>query len=728
MAKPFNSRQEPGTHTNDFRHLFEPRSIAVVGVSEDAGRPASQAVHALMKYGYRGRIFPVNPKYKEFQGLTCYGSVTEVDASIDLVVIGVPAQGVLPVLEMCAEKQVPFVLILSGGFRESGPDGVAREQRMLAIAREGGMRIIGPNCLGFANIHSGVYAAFGSITREPKLKPGSVSLVTQSGGFGYSIALGCAEAGIGFRHVIATGNESDIDTVQLIDALLTDQETRIIVAYIEGARDGRALLDVGRRALAAGKPVLLWKGGVTEQGARAAASHTASMTGNYDFYRALFKQTGIVEIREIHETVDYVKAFEAEKFPAGNGVAVMGVSGGSAIVFADAGEPEGLKLCDLSAQTQEQLAKVVPNIGAVHNPIDLTAGYFSAGNEGKLEAAVRATLDDSGVHAICVNLATTGQAGSLVAAGVLSRIATSTNKPIVVFSSTPANITEAALRVFAAARIPVLPSPARAAKAIAMLARYRRLQLQMEQVKPVPNDTDAGVSRVRQVAGTLSEAESKEILAAAGIPVTKDRIVRAVDDKVFDELRAPFVVKIVSPDIPHKTEIGGVKVGLRTRAELETAVNEVLRSARKHCPDARIDGVLISEMVHGGFELIAGVVNDAVFGPVVVAGAGGIYAELMKDSACRIAPFDEQTALEMLDELRCRPILNGARGSVRLDIRAAAKALAALSRFAWKNRDRISEIDINPLFVLPDGVLAADALIVATGTATEPAPKQLAVH
>ena len=310
----------------------------------------------------------------------------------------------------------------------------------------------------------------------------------------------------------------------------------------------------------------------------------------------------------------------------------------------------------------------------------------------------------------------------------MSRIATSTNKPIVVFSSTPANITESALRAFAEARIPVLPSPARAAKAIAMLARYRRLQSQMEQAKSVPIETDAAVPGIRQAVGTLSEAESKEILAAAGIPVTKDRIVRAVDDKVFAELTAPFVVKIVSPDIPHKTEIGGVKVGLRTRAELETAVHEVLQSARKHCPDARIDGVLISEMVHGGFELIAGVVNDAVFGPVVVAGAGGIYAELMKDSACRIAPFDEQTALEMLDELRCRPILNGARGSVRLDIRAAAKALAALSRFAWKNRDRISEIDINPLFVLPDGVVAADALIVATGTATEPAPKQLAVH
>src|SRR2546423_7259017 len=224
---------------NNFRHLLEPRSIAVVGVSDDAGRPSSQAVAALLKYGYEGKIFPVNPKYKEFRGLKCYPSIADVDAPIDLVVIAVPAQGVLPVLETCAAKQVPFVVILSGGFRESGPEGVEREQRMLAIARNARMRILGPNCLGFANIHSNVYAAFGSITREPKLKPGSVSMVTQSGGFGYSIAIACAEAGIGFRHVIATGNESDIDTVELINALLDDAETRTIVAYMEGTRDGR---------------------------------------------------------------------------------------------------------------------------------------------------------------------------------------------------------------------------------------------------------------------------------------------------------------------------------------------------------------------------------------------------------------------------------------------------------------------------------------------------------
>lgn len=712
---------------NDFRYLLEPRSIAVVGVSDDAGRPASQAVNALMTYGYRGKIFPVNPKYSEFQGLTCYPSIAEVDAPIDLVIIGIPAQGVLAVLEMCAKNHVSFVVILSGGFRESGPEGIEREQRMLAIARKAGMRIIGPNCLGFANIHSNVYAAFGSITREPKLKSGSVSLVTQSGGFGYSIALACSEAGVGFRHVIATGNESDIDSVQLIDALLDDEETRIIVAYIEGVRDGRALLEVGRRALAAGKPILLWKAGVTKQGARAAASHTASMTGSYDFYKALFKQTGIIEIKEIHEAVDYLKALEGNKFPAGGGVAVMGASGGSAIVFADAGEPEGLELCEFSDEIQQRLAKVVPNIGAIHNPIDLTAGYFSIANQEKLETAVNAVLDYSEVHAVCVNLATTGKAGSLVAADVLSRVASSSDKPIVVFSSTPARLTGDALRVFSDANIPVLPSPSRAAKAIAMLARYRQSQVRGQRVSEAQSTDEASLAttelrRLGQSKGSLSETDSKAVLAVAGIPVTKDIIVDAVDGGVFDKLTGPLVVKIVSRDIPHKTEIGGVKVGIRTRAALETAIGEVLANARNRCPNAHLDGVLISEMVCGGFELIAGVVSDPVFGPVVVVGAGGIYAELLRDSACRLAPFNEETACEMLDELKCRQILDGARGGATLDVGAVAKALVKLSQFAWESRDRVREIDVNPLFVLPNGVIAADALIVLNDSVGKSGP------
>lgn len=697
-----------------FERLFAPRSIAVVGVSEDAVRPGSQTVHALRRYGYAGAIYPVNPRYANFEGLRCYPSVSAIEGEVDLAVIGIPALGAVSVIETCARKGVPFAVVPSGGFRESGPDGAALQERMLAIARGAGMRIVGPNCLGLANIHNNVYAAFGSITRAPKLARGAVSLVTQSGGFGYSIALACAREGIGFRNVIATGNEADIDLVEFIDALLDDEQTQIIVAYMEGLKNGRALLDAGRRALAAGKPLLLWKGGVTEQGARAAATHTANMTGRYEIWQALFKQAGIVEVKELHEAADFIKAFQARKLPAGRRVAVMGGSGGSAIVFADAAEQCGLTFSSFSEDTRRRLSKVVPAIGSVDNPVDFTAGYIAGGNAENFRTAVQAVIDDAQVDAVCINFATTSAPGCVAGAQALSGVAAGTDKPIFAFLSTPV---DEALPLFAQARTPVLPSPARAARAMAVLARYREARSRNASLCAAGGDAGATARAAerlvpREGGAALSETQSKALLEAIGIAVTRDVLVRSAGEVAFDALAAPLVVKIASPDIAHKTEIGGVRLNVRTRAELDAAVAEVLRNAAKHAPQARVDGVIVSEMVTEGFELLAGATNDASCGPVVVVGAGGIYAETLSDKACRLAPFDEQTALEMIGELKCSAMLRGARGKPPLDAGAVARALAALSRFIWDHREAVAEVDINPLFALRDGAIAADALVV----------------
>src|SRR5262245_17470853 len=267
-----------------FDRLFNPRAIAVVGVSEDPVRPGSNVVRALLDHGYRGGIFPVNSRYPSHQGLRCYPAIAAIDAGIDLAVIAIPAAGVNAVISDCVAKGVPYAVVLSGGFRESGAAGAARQDEMLALAASSGLRVVGPNCLGLVNVHENVYAAFGSMTRPPRLTPGPGSLVTQSGGFGYSVAIACAESGLGFRLVVATGNEADLDTPELAQALVDDPETRLIIAYIEGLRDGRALLDLGARALAAGKPLLVWKAGITRAGARAAATHTANLTGSYDYY------------------------------------------------------------------------------------------------------------------------------------------------------------------------------------------------------------------------------------------------------------------------------------------------------------------------------------------------------------------------------------------------------------------------------------------------------------
>lgn len=691
-----------------FEKLFEPQSIAVVGVSEDANRPGSQTVNALMRNGYAGRIYPVNPKYSTHEGLTCYPSIGAIEGEVDIAVIGVPARSVIGIIEECAKKGVAFAVVPSGGFRESGPEGAALQDRMVAIAREAGMRIVGPNCLGYVNVHKDVYAGFGSITRPPKLEKGSVSLVTQSGGFGYSIALACAGAGIGFRNIIATGNEADIDMVEFLDALLDDPGTRILLAYIEGLPNGRALMDVGRRALTLGKPLLVWKGGVTEEGARAAATHTANLTGSYDFYQAMFRQSGIVEVRELHEAADFIKAFEGRKLPAGRRVAVMGGSGGSAIVFADAAEQSGLEFSVFSEDTRRSLSQVVPAIGAVHNPVDFTAGYIVAGNEERLRAAVKTVIDDPNVDAVCINVATSSVTGCRVGAAVLAGLVESATKPLFVFQSTP---DPEAITAFDRAHIPVMPSPVRVARSIAMLARYRETKERNEQAIAAM-DTAAPDSSLITRQPSLGETESKAALQRIGIAVTRDLLVKSAGDARLAELTPPLAVKIASPDIPHKTEVGGVRLNIRTSEELEDAIDGILTNARTMAPTARIDGVIVSEMLTGGFELLAGAVNDAVFGPVVVVGAGGIYAESLKDTACRLAPFDETTAREMIDELQCRPILAGARGQPAFDVGAVARSLAALSRFAWENRGSIAEIDINPLFALPSGAVAADALIV----------------
>ena len=703
---------------NYFTQLFDPRAIAVVGVSEDLSRPSSQSVCALIKNDYAGAIYPINPKYEAFEGLPCFSSVLAVPGEIDLVVIGVPAKGVLPIVQECASKGVPFVLILSGGFRETGESGIALEKAVLQAAKAGGVRILGPNCLGFVNVHANVFAAFGSMTRPPQLVAGGVSLVTQSGGFGYSIALSCAEQGIGFRHVIATGNESDINSVQLVEALLADALTSSIVVYIEGVHDGRALLEVGRQAMKVGKPIFLWKGGVTEQGAKAAASHTASMTGRYDFYQALFKQTGIVEIQELSDAVDFLQAFAPRKFPNSNGVAVMGVSGGSAIVFADAGERVGLNVVELQESTQTKLSLVVPHMGAVHNPIDLTAGYFSMANQEKLEKALHAVLEDPQVDSLCVNLATTGKSGSLAAAQVLARVSQTTAKPIMIFSSAPKEEFSNAQTVLAQAGIPVLSSPSRVARAMGALLRYRQCQERMRM-----DEDNAYSSLSFKLEGLdallaqelLTEVSSKSILSRIGIPFGEDVVLGLQELASPAAPSYPVVVKVISQDIPHKTEVGGVKVGVGSAKELSQAIQDILTSVGQRAPKARVEGLLISPMIQDGFEMIVGVIKDQVFGPVVVVGAGGIYTEVLSDLSCRLAPFGTQTAMEMIAELKCFAILQGARGRQSLDMPALANALVLLSHFAFEHQEHIVEIDINPLFVLPKGVVGADALIVLGG-------------
>lgn len=696
-----------------FEFLFNPRSIAVIGASPDPNRPGAQTIRALQERGFEGGVYPVNPKYDEIAGLRCFASIKDVPAPCDIAVIALPAERVPDMVAQCGRNGVRFVVVFGGGFRESGPEGQAREQRMLEAARAYGVRIIGPNCLGLVNVHARAYAAFGSLARPPVLAPGAVSAVIQSGGFGNSLVVRCAAAGIGFRQVVASGSESDLTAPELIEAMVDDPGTRLILMYMEGISDGRRFINVAARALAAGKPIVVWKAGNTRQGVKAAASHTANMTGSYAIYRAAFRQCGVVEVQEMEDAIDCVQCLLAySERPAGNDVAIMGGSGGSAVVFSDAADQCGISLSVLTPATQTVLQEVLPGTASLENPIDYAAGFITNANLPRFRTAVDAVLADPAVHQLGVLFATTTGEHARNGANVLADAVQKYNKPVFTFLSVPRETTGGGMEILEKAGIPILPSPRRVAKAMQVLSVYRSARRKNRASVAAPVNSPAAR---RHATGTLSEHESKELLKEWSVPVTRDRFLPATPVNAADlaDVVFPVALKIASRDIPHKSEIGGVHLHIRDAAELVTAGGEMLARVQQAAPAAKLDGLLVSEMITDGIETIVGVVNDSVFGPVVVFGLGGIFAETLKDVTYRLAPFDLETAREMIAELRAAPMLSGVRGKPAGDVAALAQVLVAVSNLAWQLRDSLEEMDINPLLVRPagSGVVAADALV-----------------
>ena len=594
----------------------------------------------------------------------------------------------------------------------AGPDGAALDAAVREALAESGVRMIGPNCQGVLNLPDRLYATFGAIAAEPDMRGGSVSMVFQSGGFGFTIALLCEENGTGFRYLVSSGNETDIKTPELLDAFLDDPETAVAFAMIEGVDDGRALQAAGRRGLAMGKPVIVWKIGNSETGARAAASHTANMTGQYDIYQAAFRQAGIVEVRDVEAAQDLFAVFRAGKLPKGDGVAVITITGGSGIAFADRAVEGGLRLPALSDATTARLKEIVPVFGSVANPVDVTANLFN--QIDNFTDAVEVVMNDPNVDQLCVLMASVSGKTATAAAKAVVKTAAASEKPVSVAWSARRERAADAYRVLEAAAIPIIPTPVRAADAAAALYRFaaarERLGHRAEVVATAPGEVT-----LPAVSGTLDEAAGKALLAAYGVPVTRDRIVRLGDDPsaVAQGLAFPLVAKLLSPDVAHKTDIGGVRLDIQNPDALDAAVAEIVLNARKSRPDARIDGVLVSEMVSGE-QCLVGIINDAVFGPTVAFGLGGIFAEVLRDVTYRVAPFDPAEALDMIGELRGRALFDGVRGGGALDVGALAEAVAAVSRLAWDLRGRLAELDVNPLFVRPDGqgVVAADALVV----------------
>ncbi|MDF1722393.1 MAG: acetate--CoA ligase family protein [Minwuia sp.] len=693
----------------NLKRMFEARSVAVIGASADATRIGGRPVAMLRDKGYTGEIYPVNPKREEIQGLKAYPNIAAVPGSVDLAICAVPGQLVEDVVRQCADKGVAGTVIFAGGFAEVSDEGATQQARLSAIARETGMRLNGPNCMGFANFANKMTASFHpAFARD--MPEGKIGLVSQSGAFGGLSAMMAVDRCVGFRHVLTTGNESDIGVADCLDYLVADAGTEVILLYIEGVRDGPALLDALARARQAGKPVVAVKLGRTEAGAKAAASHTSALAGADRIYDAVFSQFGVHRVNAIEEFFDLGASIAVGGLPEGDEVALVTVSGGVGVLMADDADARGLKVTPLPAATQAKFKKLVPYAG-VNNPLDVTGQII---NEPDLfEKAMRLVLEE-GSYDTVVGF----QGAALTQPGAVQpslemwdalRVAYP-SKRFAIASLMPQDVQQ----LFEAQGIPAFREPTHATRAAAAGAHFKRVFRRGFTWAPdAPAAADPGT-------GPFTESAALDLLGAAGVPTMPHRIAHTPEEAAAaaEELGFPVVMKILSPDIVHKTDVGGVRLSLASSDAVQQAAEDMLASVAARVPDAQIDGVLLAPMISGGVETILGVHVDPVFGPAVMFGLGGIFVEVLQDVTFRMAPFDTDEALRMIDEIRGRPMLDGVRGAPAADIPALAEALAALSRFAVAHRDRLLSVDLNPFVVLPkgQGAMALDAVVEMKGS------------
>ena len=700
----------------DLERFFNPRAIAIIGASQDFITISGQPLKHLQSHGYKGNLYPVNPRYREVGGVKCYPSLADVPETPDLVLILINASRVTDMLRQCGVKGVPYVIIFSSGFSEVGGGGVDLQQELAQIAREHDIGVIGPNCQGMINVADQVFAGFGSVFNSD-YEPGPVSMVSQSGGFGFSVMnLSSKDGGLGFRQMVTTGNEIGVSTLDFIEYFIRDPQTEIIAGYVEGMKDAHRLIGVGDKALTAGKPILMWKVGNTEQGQRAAASHTANLGGAMALYRAAFRQKGIIQVDDIQDVVDYGRAFQCGRLPKGNRLAIITISGGAGILMTDEIVAGGMQLAQLAPATLEKLREFIPSFGSLLNPVDVTAAIFN--DLTLINRTLQAIIDDPGVD--CIAMANASLQGDLAdtIAGEIVAVAKTTDKPLFLAWSARDVLAQEAYARLDAARIPHYKSPVRCGKALAAVSWYAQAKRRNEAQRNEKPLTIARPSVKQALTGRTSdiaEYEAKRILAEYGIAVTQEALATTADAAVAAAKRIgyPVAIKVQSPDISHKTEAQAVQLGIADDAELEAAFEEVLANARAYKAGARIDGVLVQEMVKGGIEAILGITNDPLFGPAVMFGLGGIFAEVLKDVSFRLAPVTLSVAREMIEEIKGYPVLAGARGKAPADVEALAEAIVKLSALAVDLKDELAELDINPLFVMEKGkgVKAADALI-----------------
>ena len=687
--------------------LLAPRSIAIIGVSQDFNRLNGRVMKFLLEKGYEGRILPVNPKYSEVGGHPCHADILDIPGEIDLAVIAVPARMVADEMDKAGRKGVRAAIVFSSGFSEMGEEGRALEARVLETAGRHGIRLCGPNTLGLINAFEKVYATFTQFGMG-ETPSGPVGFVTQSGAFGTAIAALARKRGLGLGYFVNTGNESDVSFADVAERVIADPRVTVGAGYIEGLKDGPGFVRVAQQALALGKPMVVTKVGRTASGARAAASHTGSLAGENVVFEGVAAQFGVCRARNEEQLLDFVDMFATTRPPQGRRVAIVTQSGGAGVLMSDRAEEVGLELARLAPATTARLREVLPAFAAIENPVDVTAQFIA--DPLMLKESVKAVLADPGVDvAVIWFQLMDGFVEPLLR--IFRELLEETDKPFVVaWVAGP----EAGIRGLRDLGICTLRGGEPVIDSVAALVNWSEARARWM--------ADAGARAARRLpaagmsktSGQVPSDAAAACLAQAGVPLARARLAETPQAAVeaAEALGYPVALKIESPDIAHKTEIGGVEIGLADAAAVQAAAERILARAAEHMPQARLSGLLVQEMKRGDVDLVVGLREDPVFGMVVMVGLGGVLVEVLEDVVFRRAPVTEAEADEMLSRLRGAAILDGVRGRPGVDRARLAAFIARVSEFGAANEGRLAELDLNPVLASGDEIVAVDWLMV----------------
>jgi len=693
------------------KDFFCPDSVAVIGAAREEGKVGRIIFDNIIGSGYKGKIFPVNPKASDINGHKCYSSILDIKQDISLAVIVIPARFISQVLEECSEKGIKYAIIISAGFKETGVKGAKREKRLIEKARDYGIRILGPNCLGMIDASCPINASF-SANMPSK---GKISFISQSGALLTSVLDWAKTSKIGFSKVVSLGNKADISENDLFEAWKNDPRTDVITAYLEGVTDGKEFIRISSKASRI-KPIIVIKSGNTDAGARAVSSHTGTLAGSNKAYEAAFKQAGIIRADTIKELFDYAKAFSYQPLPKGKKVAIITNAGGPGIMATDACENNGIQLASFATETIDKLKSFLPEAANLYNPVDVLGDALS----DRYREALEVVIQDSNVDAVVVLLTPQAMTEDLETARAIFDVMDKSEKQIpVVTSFMGGDEVKKGINYLTKKRIPNFEIPESAVSTLKVMMDYN--EWRAEKSHPVI-EFNVDEEKVKSVFDRcrsedrleLGELEAREILEAYRIPVPRAEVACDIEEakRIAASMGYPVVLKIVSPNILHKTDVGGIKVGIEDEKELEESYDDILFSVKRYMPGANISGILVQEMVKDKKETIIGISEDPQFGPMIMFGLGGIYVEVLKDVSFRIAPISEKIAREMIGEIKTIKLLKGTRGEKPSDIESIIDVLLRMSQLVT-DFPEIMEMDINPLFVMKrgEGSIAGDARI-----------------